>query len=361
MNTFADPAWADSITLAQRAHEAIGRALRQYLNVDLSCLLAAGERSSWSLSNDALQFVWALVSELVPCHIVEFGSGSSTVVMALASDCQAKPCFITSVEHDPDFLEFTRREFLTRPDLLSRIELRLAPLVARDFAARVLPAYHPSQLKDLKQPFADLVVIDGPPVALGGREGTLYQALDLARPGTVVLMDDAKRLQERCALSRWRENLGYAIETMEFDDFEKGLAAIVVRVPVRAHELDQHRLQLLIDELISLVPLSERLVVADSECYRTEALSRWNTIPFLERDGEYWGSPDDDGTAIRELYRLHQSGARFFSVLWPQFWYFDCYPQLAVYLDANFKCLLRNDRIVLYDLAACPSGTGAET
>ena len=37
----------------------------------------------------------------------------------------------------------------------------------------------------------DLAIIDGPPEALGGRTGTLYQVMDYIRAGGIVLLDDA--------------------------------------------------------------------------------------------------------------------------------------------------------------------------
>jgi hypothetical protein len=49
-----------------------------------------------------------------------------------------------------------------------------------------------------------LVLIDGPPSLLGGREGTLYLVMEFARPGTLVLLDDASRAQEQSALARWQ-------------------------------------------------------------------------------------------------------------------------------------------------------------
>jgi hypothetical protein len=59
----------------------------------------------------------------------------------------------------------------------------------------------------------------------------LYQILELTRPGTIVLLDDASRKEEAGVLANWQAVLGDAIETRLLPDFVKGLAAIIVREP----------------------------------------------------------------------------------------------------------------------------------
>lgn len=67
-------------------------------------------------------------------------------------------------------------------------------------------------------------------------------------------------------------------------------------------------------------------------------------IPFLERNGQYWGPPPDDNTAIRELERLRQSGATFIVFGWPAFWWLHYYFGLRDHLRTKFRCILENDR-----------------
>jgi hypothetical protein len=73
-------------------------------------------------------------------------------------------------------------------------------------------------------------------------------------------------------------------------------------------------------------------------------------IPFLERDGIYWGAPEDDETAIGELERLRRAGASFAAFAWPAFWWLDYYAGLDRHLRKRFRCVLENDRLVLFDL-----------
>jgi hypothetical protein len=58
---------------------------------------------------------------------------------------------------------------------------------------------------------------------------------------------------------------------------------------------------------------------------------------------------EDDRTAISELERLRHSGARFIAFAWPAFWWLEYYDKFRLYL-LQFQCVLRNDRLVLFDL-----------
>ncbi len=75
---------------------------------------------------------------------------------------------------------------------------------------------------------------------------------------------------------------------------------------------------------------------------------RW--LPFLEKDGRYWGKPPDDATAIRELERLREAGAGFIVFTWSTFWWFEYYGELHRYLRAQFPCIQHDERIVAFDL-----------
>src|SRR5580765_8542526 len=168
---------------------AIDAALADFANVDLSWIQPAPTDDGWTLAPDALKFVISLVRHLKPRHILEFGSGLSTRVLARACADLKLKCAISSVDHDPEFAAKGKAE--------GRVRLQIAPLVARDCGGKILPLYYLESKKFASRRAVDLVVVDGPPVNLGGREGTLYQAMEFVRPGTVVLLDDAGRAEEK--------------------------------------------------------------------------------------------------------------------------------------------------------------------
>ncbi len=72
---------------------------------------------------------------------------------------------------------------------------------------------------------------------------------------------------------------------------------------------------------------------------------------YPERDGRYGGPPANDDAAIRELERLRQSGVAAIAFAWPAFWWLEYYGALNRYLRATFRCLLENDRLVVFDLS----------
>jgi hypothetical protein len=69
--------------------------------------------------------------------------------------------------------------------------------------------------------------VDGPPSPLGGRIGSLQQALGLAAPGTIVVLDDADREGEQRALELVRNEAGDDLTVLLLDGFPKGMAVLI--------------------------------------------------------------------------------------------------------------------------------------
>jgi exopolysaccharide biosynthesis predicted pyruvyltransferase EpsI len=104
-------------------------------------------------------------------------------------------------------------------------------------------------------------------------------------------------------------------------------------------------------EIIALIPIKESFIFVDDNQIRSELdIGDRIALPLLERDGQYWGPPPDDDTAIRELERLRKSGANYMVLAWPAFWWLDYYSGLHDYLNTNFSCMLKNERLIVYDL-----------
>jgi hypothetical protein len=103
------------------------------------------------------------------------------------------------------------------------------------------------------------------------------------------------------------------------------------------------------DQIRALIPDRETFILVDEEQLAGQ-LGTAKRLPFLEKDGQYWGPPPDDALAISELERLRAGGASFIVFAWPAFWWLDYYTGLRRYLDANSRCTRENDRIVVFDL-----------
>lgn len=74
------------------------------------------------------------------------------------------------------------------------------------------------------------------------------------------------------------------------------------------------------------------------------------SLPFLEKQGKYWGHPADDGQAISEIERMRQSGCTHIVFAWPAMWWLDCYEAFNQYLRSNYPCILDNEFMVAFDL-----------
>lgn len=225
------PAADDAEAAVKSARSALAAALADTAPVDLSWLDPATVDARWSLSPDLVALLTRLVARVRPEHVVEFGTGFSSLVLGRACADLEPPAHLTSIDNDPKVVRAAERG-LADQGIGIPASFQVAPLVLRSRRGRLVPCYHLRRELFASQQPADLVLIDGPPSALGGRQGTLYQVMEFARPGTIVLVDDADRTQEREAIERWRGDFGPRIEVEFLSGFERGLAAILVRRPV---------------------------------------------------------------------------------------------------------------------------------
>jgi hypothetical protein len=181
-----------------------------------------------------------------------------------------------------------------------------------------------------------------------------------------VLYGHVRRLPEPHARYRVHGENGYA--SLGFDDrlpFDSAIFDYVsnaavefcsklnIRVDPRMWKTKSwmHRIHEATRDIANLVPSGEAFILVDEDGWGTgPVLAGRKRIPFLERDGQYWGKPPDDVTAIAELERLRESGASFMVFAWPAFWWLDHYSGLRQYLRGEFPCVLENDCVAVFDL-----------
>lgn len=146
-------------------------------------------------------FLWQIVNaveRLRPQQVVELGCGASSLVLSRALQRNGGG-ELTSYDQHADFVVKTG-EWLASYGLGAT--MRHAPIVPNP--NRWSHSWYnlsgvPAQI--------DLLVIDGPPWALGpfGR-GNAECLFSRIRPGGMVLLDDAARPGERVVASRWRRD-----------------------------------------------------------------------------------------------------------------------------------------------------------
>ncbi len=62
------------------------------------------------------------------------------------------------------------------------------------------------------------------------------------------------------------------------------------------------------------------------------------------------GPPPDDVVAIQEITQQQLEGAHFLAVVWHAFWWLQYYQAFREYLYSRHRCVLENERVVVFDL-----------
>jgi hypothetical protein len=115
----------------------------------------------------------------------------------------------------------------------------------------------------------------------------------------------------------------------------------------------KERIDALARALAATIPAGSPFILVDDAQIEHRYLGR-AALPFLERDGKYWGPPEDNAKAISELDRLRRSGAGYIVFAWPAFWWLKYYSEFALHLRANYRCVLENERLIAFDLQQAP-------
>jgi SAM-dependent methyltransferase len=108
-----------------------------------------------------------------------------------------------------------------------------------------------------------------------------------------------------------------------------------------------------VTELESVIPEGAMFILVDDGQWPvSDAFPKRRVVPFIERDGRWWGPPENDQAALHELARLREAGAEYFAYAWPSFWWTEHYAQFSQHLRQAFPCILENQRLIVFDLTA---------
>ena len=98
-----------------------------------------------------------------------------------------------------------------------------------------------------------------------------------------------------------------------------------------------------------VIPRGSRFILVDDTQW-TGRFPERNPIPFLEKDGMYWGLPADDAKAISELERLRKAGAGFIVFASPCFWWLDYYSEFHSHLERKYQHVFGDEEMIIFDL-----------
>jgi predicted O-methyltransferase YrrM len=174
------------------------------------------ETRKWAASPDFLRLVVQTVLTKSPSLVVEAGSGVSTIIIGLCLRKLGKGRLV-SLDHEAQFAEATRRQ-VSIHGLDDIVTVTHAPLVEGTIGEERWRWY---QTDDASEPI-DVLVIDGPPSST--QPLARYPAVPLLgtrlKAGSVILLDDGARPDEKSAVDRWIKENPHA--TAQFVGLEKG-------------------------------------------------------------------------------------------------------------------------------------------
>jgi predicted O-methyltransferase YrrM len=197
------PATLDSVTqLLRIQYDQIQALMNLYALVDVTA--AMPPLRGWMASPDVLLLMAQELLTRRPALVVECGSGSSTVWLAMVIKKHGLPTRLISVDHLEEYQSATQR-LLREHGLTSVAEVRLAPLLPTQLPNHGTPWYDASVFEDLSG--IGLLFVDGPPAATGplARMPALPLLQSRLSPDALVVLDDTIRSDEVETVRVWQQ------------------------------------------------------------------------------------------------------------------------------------------------------------
>jgi predicted O-methyltransferase YrrM len=175
-------------------------------DAELDDLTRGLPRGGWALDTSTIDRVVEVVREIKPETVVEFGSGTSTIVLAALLRGLHSGRFprLVSIEHDASWAQRTR-DALAERGLAEVVEVVYAPLGPLDDNAPRCYVLDEAATAILRENAPELILVDGPSLHSGASR---LGALDLVAPflerDAIVLLDDALRDAELCVADVWQ-------------------------------------------------------------------------------------------------------------------------------------------------------------
>lgn len=178
--------------------------------------------SGWAATPELAIAVLDEIKEHQPDHIVELGSGISTIIASYGLRQNGKGT-ITSLDHDEAYADKTRRQ-ITKHGLEDFAQIHYTPLVPHRINNNKWGWYDIDNVALPRQ--IDMLLVDGPPVKTNDK--ARYPALPLLAKRlsdhAVVILHDVHRPSEQSVLDEWKNE--FPQFDMEIKNTEKGIAIL---------------------------------------------------------------------------------------------------------------------------------------
>lgn len=107
--------------------------------------------------------------------------------------------------------------------------------------------------------------------------------------------------------------------------------------------------QRFLEEVAAAVPAGSPFVLIDNDELGITEIAGRRAVPFVERDGEYYGLPENGDEAVAELVRQTQRGVRHVAIAWSAFWWLEEYPELARWLESDWRRITATDAAIVFE------------
>lgn len=162
--------------------------------------------------------------------------------------------------------------------------------------------------------------------------GLLGKACGRAELNLTVVKEELQKLQHKKRGSDTPEAAARLLETVFLPSHESGVSSLAALRAIQR-----------------TIPRGSPFILVDDAQW-TGRFTERKPIPFLEKDGEYWGPPPDDAKAISELERLRGRGAEFIVFASPCFWWLNYYMEFHSYLQRQYQHAFADEELIIFDL-----------
>ncbi len=112
-----------------------------------------------------------------------------------------------------------------------------------------------------------------------------------------------------------------------------------------------HRLQQGIHHIEKDIPADTPFILVDEDTWGArEIFPMRRIVPFIDRDGTYYGPPRDDDEAIKELERIRETGVNYIVIAWVCFWWLEHYSKFSEFLRIHGDCAADNECVKIFEL-----------
>ena len=111
-----------------------------------------------------------------------------------------------------------------------------------------------------------------------------------------------------------------------------------------------HETQRAAAELAATVPRGHAVSLVGEQQWVTDEIAGRRILPFVERNGVWWGPPADDDAALAELERQRGLGVTHLAMPWWSFWWEQHYKRFWQCLTQQHRVVGRSRRLVIFDL-----------